>query len=45
MDWENGLQRQRTPGESSSLGLAVSSPNFGFATYTSNSFQQRHKNI
>lgn len=45
MDWENGLQRQNTPGESSSTGLAISSPNSGFARNTSNSFQQRHKNI
>lgn len=45
MDWENGLERQNTPGESSSIGLAMSSPNSGFATYMSNLFQQRHKNI
>lgn len=45
MDWENGLQIQSTPGESSSTGLAMSSPNSGFATSTSNLFQQRHENI
>lgn len=45
MEREIGLQRQNTPGESSSTGWAMNSPNSGFATYTSNLFQQRHKNI